>query len=144
MNRKQDRSNFQPLSTNILKTETPSSLPHLPANCVTTRFVRTATNKQKCPVYQVLFLCRNVAGPKISFFIRNLKILGRVLEGCPVYNVCFFLSLWESLNCDFWKIIDQSVHFINKKYIFGMLSLNMTRRKNLKNNALDKNFLRAP
>ena len=68
MNRKQDRSNFQPLSTNILKTETPSSLPHLPANCVTTRFVRTATNKQKCPVYQVLFLCRNVAGPKISFF----------------------------------------------------------------------------
>lgn len=50
-----DRSNFQPLSTNILKTETPSSLPHLPANCVTTRFVRTATNKQKCPVYQIVW-----------------------------------------------------------------------------------------
>lgn len=50
-----DRTHFQPLASNILKNETPSSLPYLPANCVTTRFVRTATNKQKCPVYQIVW-----------------------------------------------------------------------------------------
>ena len=35
--------------------ETPSSLRYNPANNVTTRFVRTATNKQKCPVYQIVW-----------------------------------------------------------------------------------------
>ena len=50
-----DRTHYQPLTSHILKMETPSSLRYLPANNVTTRFVRTATNKQKCPVYQVCF-----------------------------------------------------------------------------------------
>lgn len=50
-----DRTFFQPLTSSILKAETPASLPYLPANCVTTRFVRTATNKQKCPVYQIVW-----------------------------------------------------------------------------------------
>ncbi len=57
-----DKTFFQPLTSSILKAETPGSLPYLPANSVTTRFVRTATNKQKCPVYQVscvLFLSEN-------------------------------------------------------------------------------------
>ena len=57
-----DKTCFQPLTSSILKAETPGSLPYLPANSVTTRFVRTATNKQKCPVYQVscvLFLSEN-------------------------------------------------------------------------------------
>merc|ERR1719215_243178 len=50
-----DGTFYQPLTSSILKAETPGSLPYLPANCVTTRFVRTATNKQKCPVYQIVW-----------------------------------------------------------------------------------------
>lgn len=50
-----DRASFQPLTSTVLKAETPGSLPYLPANSVTTRFVRTATNKQKCPVYQIVW-----------------------------------------------------------------------------------------
>jgi len=50
-----DRTHYQPLTSNILRMETPSSLRYNPANNVTTRFVRTATNKQKCPVYQIVW-----------------------------------------------------------------------------------------
>ena len=55
-----DRTHYQPLTSHILKMETPSSLRYLPANNVTTRFVRTATNKQKCPVYQVCFWIQEI------------------------------------------------------------------------------------
>lgn len=77
----------------LLQTVPPLMLLHKPVNCITTRCVRTATNKLKCPIF-----CTCVS----FFFCLSILLLRKIY--LPLENRVSQLIIWPVAAVAQWKV----------------------------------------